>query len=223
MAARAAGCGRPALSGPTLLLVELPAQADVNACGGYEKENDQQRRSFTQVPEAFQYRSKYACHGQGNYKNEDNVTSCQPDLRRTKPPDPLFHSFVQAIVEHQKSLGHESDRLGRNMPIPFRNQQCILKQGGCVYAFNRLAEEGNSATVHSAAATGLSRAGVAHSAARRSGNSPSSPCALAGATPRSVMRPVTRRAGVTSKAGLPPGVASGEMRTKRAVPSSPIP
>ena len=31
--------------------------------------------------------------------------------------------------------------------------------------------------------------------------------------PRSVISPVTSRAGVTSKAGLPAGVASGETRT----------
>ena len=41
--------------------------------------------------------------------------------------------------------------------------------------------------------------------------------------PRSVIRPVTRRAGVTSKAGLAAGVASGEMRTCAMSPDAVLP
>ena len=37
--------------------------------------------------------------------------------------------------------------------------------------------------------------------------------------PRSVISPVTRRAGVTSKAGLAPGLAEGAMRTVAMLPS----
>ena len=45
----------------------------------------------------------------------------------------------------------------------------------------------------------------------RSGNSALRPSGEAAATPRSVTRPVTSRAGVTSKAGLAAGVPSGAM------------
>ena len=41
--------------------------------------------------------------------------------------------------------------------------------------------------------------------------------------PRSVISPVTRRAGVTSNAGLPAGEASGEMRTWVTLPSAVLP
>ena len=41
--------------------------------------------------------------------------------------------------------------------------------------------------------------------------------------PRSVMSPVTSRAGVTSKAGLAAGVASGEMRTWAISPLAVLP
>ena len=52
----------------------------------------------------------------------------------------------------------------------------------------------------------------------RSGNSAFSPSGEAFATPRSVMRPVTRRAGVTSKAGLAARLPSGAMRTRATAP-----
>ncbi len=42
-------------------------------------------------------------------------------------------------------------------------------------------------------------------------------------TPRSVISPVTRRAGVTSKAGLRAGVVSGEICTSVVVPSASLP
>ena len=50
-----------------------------------------------------------------------------------------------------------------------------------------------------------------------------SPDALASATPRSVMSPLTRRAGVTSKAGLRAPVASGDICTSVTLPSASLP
>src|SRR5579862_1417704 len=50
---------------------------------------------------------------------------------------------------------------------------------------------------------------IGHSPARRSGYSCCSPARLAGHIPRSVIKPVTRRAGVTSKARLSAALPSG--------------
>ena len=55
------------------------------------------------------------------------------------------------------------------------------------------------------------------------GNNDSKPFVEASATPRSVIRPVTSRAGVTSKAGFPAGVCIGEMRTRAMVPAASSP
>src|ERR1700752_635508 len=57
----------------------------------------------------------------------------------------------------------------------------------------------------------------------RSGNSDSNPSALAVQRPRSVIRPVTSRAGVTSKAGLAAGLPEGATRTVAMDPSSALP
>ena len=54
----------------------------------------------------------------------------------------------------------------------------------------------------------------------RSGNSAFSPCGDASATPRSVMSPVTSRAGVTSNAGLAVWPPSGAILTRMIDPSS---
>ena len=54
---------------------------------------------------------------------------------------------------------------------------------------------------------------VDHHESRASGKSPSSPLSDASQIPRSVISPVTSRAGVTSKAGLPTGVSGSVVRT----------
>src|SRR5262245_56080339 len=60
-----------------------------------------------------------------------------------------------------------------------------------------------------------------HSAAcATSGNIARSPWGDASQTPRSVMSPLTSRAGVTSKAGLAAGVASGDILTCATLPSA---
>ena len=57
----------------------------------------------------------------------------------------------------------------------------------------------------------------------RSGNNPFSPASVAAQTPRSVMRPVTKRAGVTSKAKLRAGRAVGRELNSIGAPSAPRP
>ena len=57
----------------------------------------------------------------------------------------------------------------------------------------------------------------------RSGNSRASPSREAGATPRSVMMPVTRRAGVTSKPGLCAALPAGVTRTRAPSPAAVAP
>src|SRR5262249_45258348 len=59
----------------------------------------------------------------------------------------------------------------------------------------------------------------AHRFGRRSGKSASRPSREALATPRSVMSPVTSRAGVTAKAGLAAGPPAGVSRTCLTTPS----
>src|SRR6185437_7953830 len=59
-----------------------------------------------------------------------------------------------------------------------------------------------------------------HAGYRRSGNSDCKPAALASHRPRSVIRPVTSRAGVTSNAGLAAGLSVGTTRTVATVPSA---
>src|SRR3954451_5726577 len=57
----------------------------------------------------------------------------------------------------------------------------------------------------------------------RSGNKRARPSALASVRPRSVIRPVSNLAGVTSKAGLAAGLLVGTTRTVVTTPSMPRP
>src|SRR5215471_2116195 len=62
--------------------------------------------------------------------------------------------------------------------------------------------------------------GVAHSAARRSGYSRCNPARLAAQLPRSVINPVTNRAGVTSKARFSAALFSGTSLTDSMRPEA---
>ena len=72
-------------------------------------------------------------------------------------------------------------------------------------------------------AEGLVAAPFPWAAAFRSANIAAMPCPVAGQSPRSVRRPVTSSAGVTSKAGFRAPVPSGEIWTVTIPPSAPRP
>ena len=144
------------------------------------------------------------------------------DKDRVRVP---FNAVVRLAVEYGDCAGEVGSSTRQNEPTPLAQPILARESGPASKAIGNLALVGPK---HVRLDRAIPRRRLVDAdwfrgRQARSGKSAFSPSGEAFATPRSVMRPVTRRAGVTSKAGFAAGLPSGEIRTRAIFPSSPRP
>jgi hypothetical protein len=150
------------------------------------------------------------------------------DKDRVRVP---FNALVRLAVEYGDCAGEVGSSTRQNEPTPLAKPILVCESGPASKAIGNLALVGPKHADREVAVRldravprrRLVDADWFRGRQAHSGKSAFSPSGEAFATPRSVMRPVTRRAGVTSKAGFAAGLPSGEIRTRAIFPSSPRP
>src|ERR1035438_6506254 len=138
---------------------------------------------------------------------------------------PVSMSFIAAYIPSGQLQAAERERIGEARPHEGQLRQRPLHRG----EDRDLPKFRGPVRVHALAdrPQGLPAGKLTRQTGRccpaRSGNSLRRPASDASATPRSVMRPVTSRAGVTSKAGLAAALPSGVSATVATPPSGSLP